>query len=223
MTAVEVVFAVPVRVAGLGPPGIVVEVRGRIPALRTDVGAAAERDGVVDDDRFLVMAGAQRQLAIERQLDLGADEGLAVLDGEPVLGGRDRQGRFPAQDAHVQVRPVRGQALQERPDPIGVRTAATLLGVEQGLGFESPVQQVHRVARPEHRLHGRVEIGLGVDDQRGLVSALAPPAVRSRLEQHLRLQVRPNSGQGQAWFRFAGGDLSVAFLRMRLTRNCAMR
>ncbi len=187
MAAVEVALAVAVRVLRLHAPGVVVQVLGGVPPLWADIHAAAEGEGVVDDDGLLVMAGPHRQLAVEHQLDARAGEELAVLQGEPVLGGGDRQRRLPAEEAHIHVGLFLGQRLQEHPDAVAVRSAAAFLRMEQGLGLEGPVQQVDGVARALHCALGGGEVVGGVDDQRGLVGDLAPPASGPDLELHLRL------------------------------------
>ncbi len=98
--AVEVLVVAPC----LFPPGVVVEMRGGVPAVRPDIAAAAEGDLVVDHDHLLVVAGAERQLAVEHEFHPRALERLAVGEGEEVLGGRDRHARIPAQDPDVDLR-----------------------------------------------------------------------------------------------------------------------
>ncbi len=62
--------------------------------------------------------------------------------------------------------------------------------MEQGLGLEGPVQQVHRMTRSLHRALGRIEIGLGVDEERSAVGSLAAPAGGSGFKQQKNLLVR---------------------------------
>jgi hypothetical protein len=126
VAAVEVL----VVAAGLLAAGIIVQVLGRVPAVGTDVAAAAEGQGVIDDDHFLMMAGADRQLAIEDEADFRAAEFLAVGEGEEVLGGGHRHGRFPAEDAHFDVAALR-QGDKEVADPIG------FLAVQLGPGWKN--------------------------------------------------------------------------------------
>ena len=102
---------------------------------------------VVDDDHLLVMAGAQRQLAVEHEIHPRAGEGLAVGEGEEVLGRGDRHGRIPAQDADVELRLGCGQALEEVADAVGLVARAVGPGIEEGVRLERPVQQMDRALR----------------------------------------------------------------------------
>ncbi len=90
--------------AALFAAGVVVKVRLGVPAFRTDVAAAAKRQGVVDDDHLLMVAGAVGKPPIQDETNPAAGEAPAGLDREEVLGGGHRQGRLPAQDANLQFR-----------------------------------------------------------------------------------------------------------------------
>ncbi len=164
-----------VVMAGFYPARIVVQMLGRVPPVRSDVAAADEGQGVVDDDRLLVMAGAERQFAVEYELDVRAREGLAVHQREEVLGGRDGHRRLPAKHSHVEIG-VLGQLGQERPDAVAFRALAVRSGVENRARLEGPVQQVHAVLGAAHRVHGRVEIGRHIDQQGGAIGARLAPA-----------------------------------------------
>ncbi len=167
--------------AGLLAPGIVVQVLGGVPAIGPDVAAAAEGEGVIDDDHLLMVAGADGQLAVEDELHLGPGEDPAVDEWKEVLGRRHGHGRLPAQDAHIDLGIVR-QGDEEGADAVAVGAAAARPGMEQGVGLEGPVQQVHAAPGPAHGVHGGVEIGLHVDQQRRAIRAPDPPS-RGLVEQ----------------------------------------
>ena len=135
--AVEIAMVV----AGLLAPGVVVQVLRRVPTIRSDIAAAAERQRVVDDDHLLMVRGAHRQFGVQPELHLGAPERHSVGQREEMLGRGDRQGRVPAEQPHVEAG-LFGELDQDPGDAVAVRPATAGLGVHQRVRLERPVQQV---------------------------------------------------------------------------------
>ena len=102
---------------------------------------------------------------------------------EEVLRRRHRQGRLPAEDANVELGVRLRQIPQEGPEGAGGRPPPVLVGQEEGVRIEGPVQQVDRPPGPRHGDLGGGEIVLHVDDQPEPRRALHAPAGASGLQQ----------------------------------------
>jgi hypothetical protein len=95
------------------------DVFGRIPAVEGQVEAADETDGIVDDDKLLVVRCADRMSVVHLEL-----EPMLRLRGEPELRQpfafqREQQGKIPAEDVGVELWPRREQRGQKIAERIG--------------------------------------------------------------------------------------------------------
>lgn len=170
---------------------------GGVPAVRTDVAAAAEGDRIIDDDDLLVVGGPQRQGPVQSKIDPRTVKEAAAAQRKEPLGGRDRKGRLPAQDADLQVRTRLGQGPQERADLLGHRALAGGVVVQNRVRIEGPVQEMDRPGGSGHGGLGRREIGLHVHEQGRTGRGLHAPAGRSGLKHPVSpFDIRPLAPDG---------------------------
>ncbi|MDQ1153814.1 hypothetical protein [Brevundimonas sp. SORGH_AS_0993] len=154
----------------------------RVPAVGRDVPAAAKGDPVVDDDDFLMMAGADGTGRIQPELHHPLAEPPLRLVRIEALRGRDQQGRFPDQQPHVQIRLAFDQHPQ-LPSDLGLPVARPRLGVQMGARIELPAQDDDRPFRLLDRRGQGVEIGLVLHQYGESIRHGGAPQARARSQQ----------------------------------------
>ena len=172
---------------------IIVRMGLGIPAIDRDVPAAAKGHGVVDDDRLLMMAGADGARRIQPELDHPFPEpGLGLVRIE-ALRCRDQQRRLPDQQPDVEFRPGLDHHPQQMAD-LGLFVAGPGLGVEPGPRVELPAQNHHRTPRLGQSRGQGFEIGAVLHEDRQPVRPLDPPAGLAGRQQGGCVQQRALGG-----------------------------
>ena len=83
-----------------------------------------------------------------------------------LLGGADRQRRFPDQQPDFEVGPLLGQAQQQSADLVGLAALDAAVGREARARIETPAQQQDGTPGLQERVVGGAEIGLAVHEPR---------------------------------------------------------
>ena len=159
---------------GVGPPGVVQSVLGRVPAPRAEVDPANERQRVVDDDDLLVMAGPDRVDRVQAVAQPAVGHQAEPVVGEqlPVAGKDD--GEVPGEDVDVQPRPVGDQMVEKLAELIGRRHIVPVR-LQPNPAVHVPTDDDDRPARPQRRRLEGGEIGGRVDQEGDPMRAQQPP------------------------------------------------
>ena len=163
---------------------IVVEMLARIPPVRRHVDAAAECQGIVDDDYFLMMRRADGVRAVEFEAQPLACYPVEKGNGSHPAPERLQHAEVPLEkvDTHLRAIPRQpGQELSEAVRPfqrLGLR-------LELDSRIEIPADQHDAVLRLEHGGLGEAKIVGGIDNQGETVGAFDPPTCSARYQQTL--------------------------------------
>ena len=155
----------------------------RVPPADRQVQTAAEGHGVVDDNEFLMMAGAQRQLVVEADGDL--------FRRGPVQGDRRKSlalqcvddGIVPQQKMNAQLRALRDQFGEEGAEQVGPPVVGLAGKADQSCSaVDVPADDNNRSPSPRQRLPQGAIIGCRIDQDCGPFGLLQPPARYAGLE-----------------------------------------
>ncbi len=197
--------------AGHHPARVSVEVRRRVPAVRAEVEAAAHRHLVVDDQHLLVMARPIGDAGVQQEADRTAVEPSPRPVGEELLGGADRQGRLPDQDADVEFGALGSQSLQHISDLVVGVFHIVGIGLEARPGVEAPAQQKDRSPRLADGRDG------GCEDRRPVRQETDPSGARRPPAPGRRQQSR-----GVAWVDAFAAHRAAVPRAIRLARSVAL-
>ena len=159
---------------------VAVGMLARVPARPGHVDAAAESEGIVDDDDLLVVAGAARMGAVELEVDLLARRPAQQAQHGGAAAEQVDRAQVPFEDVDLQARPVLGQPVEELAELD--RGAVVGIGVEADAGVEVPADQQDLRLGAEHRLARVAEVIGRVDDDGGAVRPFDAPAVAARVK-----------------------------------------
>ena len=77
---------------GIHSLGILRQVIRRVPAMFRYIQSAGKRDGIIDDDDFLMMRRTQRMVAVEAKMDPSVTApGMAIKRNDFAIGGIDHR------------------------------------------------------------------------------------------------------------------------------------
>ena len=147
-----------------------------VPAAHGQVDAAAIGDGVVDDHELLVMRRAERQMAVEQNLD---SLRLAMPEDEArkeLAVHRVEDWVVPQQNLDRQLWPALQQPLEQLADLDGCAVGGPRAAFEPRAAVQLPAQNEDRVLRGEQRSAERCEVVRGVDENGRARGVRAPPA-----------------------------------------------
>ncbi|MND81315.1 hypothetical protein D3C80_731060 [compost metagenome] len=167
---------------GLATARVVVQMVGRVPAIRGDVAPTAEGHLVVDDDDFLMVTGAQYAGLVEAELNRALPEPPLRPVRIEALGGGDQQRRLPDQQPHIQIRLLAHQHPQLMAD-FSPMVGQWGFRVQPRSGIKLPAQNNDRLLRLAQRRGERVEIGVVFHQGRKAVRRRHAPAIAPRFEQ----------------------------------------
>jgi hypothetical protein len=136
----------------------------RVPTIVGHVDPTAERQGVIDDDHLLVMAGVDRVVAVEPEVNPPMPDELERQERQDLARQRCHNGTVPLQKIDPQLGSLGGARLEECAELVGRRRLA--VGLELDPQVELPADQHHRVPCPRDRGLGGGEIVRCVDDRR---------------------------------------------------------
>jgi hypothetical protein len=168
------------------PPRLLVLVVPRVPAVGSDVDPAAKGGVVVDHQDLLVVARIERVSAVPLEIDLLAQLPAAQAENGGPAPGRLQQSFVPDEDVDAKI----GRALRkpgEKRSQRGGRSRGMLFVVERDAGVEVPSDDDDLVLGPDHRAQRQPEIGGGIDDERGPIGPLHPPAIAAGLKERAAL------------------------------------
>jgi hypothetical protein len=156
-------------------------VLARVPALVGEVEAARERELVVDDDDLLVVRPRHRMRVVEAEVDAPVRLPLADAErGRDLAIGSEHDRVIPVEDADPQVALAPREAVQE------IAQLDRLPGVvvaQPRAAVEIPGEDQDRALGALGGAHERLEVFLGVDDERDAVRPSHGQAILAGLEE----------------------------------------
>ena len=203
----------PVRLAQRRRPGrLVGPVCGGVPPMPGQVDAAAERQGVVDDDDLLVMGAADRMVVVEAESHLSGHPPAEPPSRQRIAFERVERRVIPDEDVAAQLRALshdEGEQFVEA----GWRGVwwLRLIGQEIEVGLDVPPDDEDRMARLQQRLPRPPEVVGRVLHAAEAIGALHAPAVVAgardrRLESAAALGARGARHRGAHRTSGAGVD-----------------
>src|SRR6056297_2916261 len=166
----------------MAPVRLLPTMRRGVPAAVRQVEATDESHGIVDDDDFLVMGGADRVRAVELEANpaMGLPAELETREQFPV--GGVQHGEIPVEQADTQ-RPVAPDEGIEEISQLLRQAVIRTLGHELHAAVQVPAKHMDRMARLAGCCTHRSEIILAIDEKRDTRCLLDAPAVSSRHQQ----------------------------------------
>jgi hypothetical protein len=147
------------------------------------VGAAAERHRIVDDDDLLMVRAADRMVVVEAESDLTRHAPAEPPPRQRIaLEGVERR-VVPDQNVAAQLRAAADDVGEQRVEPRRrTRRRRGRVGQQVEIGLDVPPDDEDRMTGLEHRVAHPAEVVGGVLDAAEAIGAVHAPAIASRLD-----------------------------------------
>jgi hypothetical protein len=182
-----------IRLAVRRPPRVVGPVSGRVPAPGGEIESADERQPVVDEDDLLVVRARQRVRVVVAQVHAPMRVPREPVERRKLAVGAEHHRVVPVEHAHVQPPPAPGEIVQEVAERDALAAGPDL---QRRAAVEVPGEDHDRALGALGGAHERLEVALGVDEQRDAARARDGAAVLADLEKAVR---GAGLGHGCAW------------------------
>src|SRR6185369_2266251 len=163
---------------GVEPARIDGAMVARVPAVRAEVEAAGERDGVVDDDDLLMMARADRMAAVETEAQSAVSAPPEFHERQRLALERVDHRKVPVEDVRVQVAALRHDCVQEIAEATG--QGVRDIGTDAYPTIDVPAENQDRAFCTLERGGERPEVRIAVDEEGDAIGVLTAPAVPPR-------------------------------------------
>src|SRR5688572_12888678 len=119
----------------------------RVPASTRDIHSSGERQTVIDDHEFLMMAGARRMCVVESQMNPRMAKRIHTPHQLRIAHVREQEGKVPDQDVDVEIRLAGYDGWEEVPERWNQRYV-TSTRTKSHSAVEVPSGNEHRSSRP---------------------------------------------------------------------------